>query len=221
MAAEWYELHERHFWQDEWWGAGWREFVRDRPDSEWTYDVDSGPIIGGFSPSANGFGLAAARRNGQLDHGYTLGAQLLTVCWPLPDGRLLVPRLLSDREHAPYLGETAILWQLTETPAEGTELVQGGHLAGSVYIGLAVYFGVSVIVLVIALLRLRWLHRRLPMGRLRGGNAQCALWAVLLIGSVVLFVGQAFAVAAIALLVAQVLPILWTKHAPADAIAGP
>ena len=155
LAGAWYERHEQYFWQEKWWGAGFREFYRDRPGSEWTYDVDAGPIIGGFSPSASGFGLAAARVNGRLDHAYTLGAQLLAVSWPLPDGRLLTPRLVSDWDHAPYLGELAVLWQLTETPDEGVRIVTGGSLAGSVYLALAVYFGGTLLAFLIALVFIR------------------------------------------------------------------
>ena len=45
-------------------------------------DVDSGPV-------------GAARANGRFDHAYPLSAEMLFACWPLPDGTLLFPRILS------------------------------------------------------------------------------------------------------------------------------
>jgi hypothetical protein len=213
LATRWYELHMEHFWQETWWGAGFREFYRDRPGSDWTYDVDSGPIVGGFSPSANAFGFAAARRNGRLDHGYTLGTQLLTVCWPLLDGRLLIPRLLSDWEHAPYLGEAAVLWQLTETPPEGIELVKGGKLAGSVYIGLSIYFGVSLLVLLLVLLRLARHRRRLRLGHYLGIVVQFPIWTALVLAGLLSCAFDAPLLGAVALVSAQVFPSLWRKLA--------
>lgn len=156
QGKKWYDIYEKHFWQKSWYGEGWREFYRDRPNSEWTFDVDSGPIIGGFSPSANAFGVAAARVNGRMDHAYTLATQILTAAWPLPDGRLLGARLLSDWEHAPYLGETGILWQLTVTAPEGVEKIKGGNIAGSIYIiGFAFYFGISLLIFIALFLQIR------------------------------------------------------------------
>ena len=211
LARVWYERYEAHFWQETWWAAGFREFYRDRPGGNWTYDIDAGPIVGGFSPSANAFGVAAARRNGRLDHAYTLGTQLLTACWPLPDGRLLGPQILSDCEHAPYLGETAILWQLTETPPEGISIVRGGNLPGSVYIGLAFYFGGSLLVFLLIVLRLRRFHHSRGLGRFLGMRVQLPLWVGLLVAAPLLLSRDSIALGAVALLVAQVMPVLRTR----------
>ena len=38
---------------------------------------------------------------------------------PLPNGRLLLPRLASDATDAPLLGEAALLYNLTQPPAPG------------------------------------------------------------------------------------------------------
>ena len=43
--------------------TGFREYPREIPNKEWTYDVDAGTIIAGFSQSANSFGMAAAKIN--------------------------------------------------------------------------------------------------------------------------------------------------------------
>ena len=138
LTGHWYERYVKHFWQQTWCAFGFREFYRDSPYGNWTYDIDSGPILGGFSPATSAFSVAAAHTNGQLDHAFTPTAQIFTASLPLPNGRLLGARVLSDREHAHYLGETPILWQLYTTPCDGVALVTAGSLAGFVYIGLAV-----------------------------------------------------------------------------------
>lgn len=148
QAKTWYDLYEKHFWQERWWAAGFREYPKDVTDYSW-YDVDAGPIIDGFSISGNAFGVAAARINGRFDHAYTLSAQVLTACWPLPNGMQLLPRALSESSggHAPYLGESAIMFFLTQNPKDGTNTVTGGHLVGSVYLGLLFYLGFGGLVL--------------------------------------------------------------------------
>ena len=146
QAAGWYAAHEAHFWQRRLGAEGFREFRRDIPDSEWTYDVDSGPVMAGFSPAANAYGLAAARANGRFDHAYTLSAQVLVACWPLADGTLLGARLLSSAAHAPYLGESNLLFLLTRQPIAGVPHVSGGHLTVFVYVWLLVYFGLGALV---------------------------------------------------------------------------
>jgi hypothetical protein len=102
-----------------------------------------------FSPAANAFGLAATRLNGRFDHSYTLAAQVITASWPLPNGRLLGCRILSSvgGRHAPYLGETALLFHLTQNPSAGVSVTRGGHLPLLVWMGLAFYFGVGGLVL--------------------------------------------------------------------------
>jgi hypothetical protein len=187
QGQKWYELYEKFFWQKSWYGEGWREFYRDRPNSEWTFDVDSGPIIGGFSPSANAFGVAAARVNGRMDHAYTIGAQVLAASWPLPDGRLLGARLLSDWEHAPYLGETGILWQLTVTAPEGVEKVKGGNIAGSIYIiAFAFYFGIPLAVFSGLFLNIRRFRKNKDR-EYRKIGLQFTIWAFCLIAAIAAF----------------------------------
>jgi hypothetical protein len=124
-AETWYSLYEEQFWQERMTAAGFREFPKDLPDRDWLHDVDAGPVINGFGPTANAFGVAAARANGRFDHAWTLSAQILAACWPLPDGTLLGPRILSSAVDAPYLGEAAILSFLTQQPVEGMTITTG------------------------------------------------------------------------------------------------
>lgn len=146
QAARWYATYVDHFWQQRLGAEGFREFRRDIPDTEWTYDVDSGPVIAGFSPAANAYGVAAARANGRFDHAYTLSAQVLVACWPLADGTLLGARLLSSAAHAPYLGESNLLFLLTRQPVAGVPKVNGGHWPVLVYVWLMFYFGLGSLV---------------------------------------------------------------------------
>jgi hypothetical protein len=156
-ARNWYTGYERHFWQDRGWAAGFREQSRETPDSDWFFEVDAGPVIGGFGTAASAFGIAGARRNGRFDHAYSLSAQMVAASWPLPDGTLLGPRLLSHAAAAPYLGESAIVYFLSVQPSPHVAVVREGKTPGLVWFSLLVYFGVSALAFAgIAALFARW-----------------------------------------------------------------
>ncbi len=141
-AREWYRLYEQHFWQRDFLAAGFREFPKGPRSREWHFDVDAGPVLRGIGFAASSFGVAAARRNGRFDHAYPLTMEMLAASWPLPGGRLLIPRLVSDGEHAPLLGEAGILYQLAASPAPGTlTRHHRGPLPAIVFVFLAIYFG--------------------------------------------------------------------------------
>jgi hypothetical protein len=160
QAQTWYDLYEKHFWQERWWAAGFREYPKDMTNYSW-YDVDSGPIIDGFSISGNAFAVAASRVNGRFDHAFTISAQVLTACWPLPNGLQLGPRAVSlaTGDHAPYLGESAIMFFLTQNPNEGVHVRTGGRLVGSVYLGLLFYIGFGGLMLWLPIRDMRRLWR--------------------------------------------------------------
>ena len=224
LAKKWFATYLEYFWQDKWYGAGFREYYRDVPGSDWTYDVDAGPIVGGFSPAANGFGVAATRKNGRLDLGYTLAAQMLAASWPLPDGRFLGGRLLSDPRHAPYLGELAILWQLSETAASGVETVKGGRITGAVYIGLAFYLLTGLAVIAAAALRLRR-SRRLVQDDTRvfpRPAFQATLWTLLTLAGLVLLARGSLMLGLLFLILAQWPPLTRRANRPtADSDSSP
>ena len=154
-SATWYRSYESHFWDDQGWAAGFREWDRDGSEPEWGFEIDAGPVIGGFGTAASAFGIAAARSHGRFDHAYTLSAELSAASWSLPDGTMLLPRSVSHAADAPYLGECAILYFLTVPPAEGVPIVTGGSVPGSVYFAFAVYFGIPLLVLALATRALR------------------------------------------------------------------
>jgi hypothetical protein len=110
---------------------------------------------------------------------------VLASTWPLPDGRLLGCRILSDK-NAPYLGECGILWQLTVTPPPDIKTVRGGHWGGGTYIALIFYFGTFFLVLAGVLLKIRELRRKINTGVLYGdGRKQLALWGILLCAALI------------------------------------
>lgn len=185
-AQAWYSAYEQHFWQRRILAAGFREFPKDLPGNDWTYDVDAGPIIAGFSPAANAFGLAAARVNGRFDHAYTLAAQVIPATWPLPGGGLLGTRILSDPYHAPYLGETALLFFLTRQPASGLPVVTGGGKPGMYYVELAILFGGGILVAWSSVSA--WRRRRRNASRFRtpAPRLQAAMWLALMVAGLLL-----------------------------------
>ena len=139
-AARWHATHSEHFWQDAGWATGFREYTRQAQQGEWTFEIDAGPVVGGFGTSASAFGIAAARRNGRLDQAYELTTQMVATGWPALDGSLRSPQAFSH-PCAPMLGESALLYFLTLQPAPGVPIVTGGQLTPLVYMALAVYLG--------------------------------------------------------------------------------
>ncbi|MBI5546568.1 MAG: hypothetical protein HY901_22020 [Deltaproteobacteria bacterium] len=213
QARDWYAEYARAFWQDRGWAAGFREFARGTPSSEWLFEIDAGPVLDGFGTSASAFGIAAARRNGRFDHAYTLSAQLAAASWRLPGGTLLAPRILSHAADAPYLGEAAILYFQTVQPADGVPVVTGGETPGLVYIGFAVYFGVSGA----ALALLGRALRRLWTRGVQGPHAwlQAGGWLVLAgAGAGLLLQGHGVA-GVLVVLLAQLLPYAGSSPAVA------
>lgn len=101
------------FWQEGRWAAGWREFAHGSKHPEWYFDPDSGPVLWGYGTGATGLGIGTTRLHGDHHRAGLLGAEMIAGGIPLPDGSLLLPRLVSDIRHAPHFAETAILHQLS------------------------------------------------------------------------------------------------------------
>lgn len=143
-SREWYARYERVFWQDHGWAAGFREYAPGTA-TENGFEIDAGPLVDGFGTAASAFGIAAARRNGRFDQAYALETEMSAASWTLPDGTLLLPRMISHGADAPYLGEAALQYFLTVQPAEGVAIVAApSGLPGLVWFGLLVYFGVPL-----------------------------------------------------------------------------
>jgi len=191
-AAAWYDLYEKYFWQEKWWAAGFREFPNDLSGHDWGFDIDAGPIVAGFSPAANAFGLAAAKANGRLDHAWTIATQVVPACWPLPGGGLLGPCILSDPEHAPYLGQACMLFFLTQQPQVENVVRTGGKMTFLTMVGLAFFFAIGGFLPVSAVRALRkWRRERLTVD-IPAERVQVGLWiALVAAGAVCLCAGHA------------------------------
>lgn len=211
-GAKWYSAYEKYFWQDKWWARGFREFPNDLAGLNYTFDVDSGPIIAGFSPAADAFGVAAARANGRFDHAFMLTAQVLASCWPLADGTMLGPRILSNQAHAPYLGEAAICFFLTQQPAPGIAVTTGGRIPLFVFILVAVYYwGIGVALVVSTWTGLRRWKRDRESAVFPGERLQAALWLSLYVAGVVSAFAGHIGAGILAILLAQFLPRYHSK----------
>ncbi len=206
QAQKWYELYSRYYWQKTWTCAGFREFANDSRGDEWYIDVDSGPVLKGFGCAACAFGVGAARVNGHFEQAYPLTAEMLATSWPLPNGTRLFPRLLSDAADAPYLGEAAMLFNLTRLPAQSVQIKTGGSIPGFVLIFLLFEFGAGMLLLVASIRALsQWRKNRASMV-LRWPSIQQGIWAGLMIASVACVFGGKMLIAMLFLVCAQLFP---------------
>jgi hypothetical protein len=202
-AADWYVRYVANFWQHRIGASGFREYAHGIPRKNWFYDVDAGPVIAGFGPAANAYGVAAARANGRFDHAWTLSSQVLAASWPLPGGTWLGCRILSNAAHAPYLGEANLLFLFTTMPAPGVPIRTGGSMPFFVYGFLAVYAGLGALIL---LAGIRALRRAATAGTPSGCSVQFAFWSIIMAGGLILLVSGQAAVGFLVLLLAQFLP---------------
>lgn len=191
-ARRWWTAFEEHFWQRGPLLEGLREYPRGHDVGDWSMDVDAGPVMFGYGFAASAFGIGAARANGRLDMAYALAAEALAVSWPLPDGTLLIPRLLSNVADSPYLGESALLFCLSRSPIPGSKpTTAGGRVTPLVGLMVAFYIGTGLLVIASALRALRRWRRGgarwvVPLLRVQFG-----LWAILTIaGLAALLMGQ-------------------------------
>ena len=208
QAQIWYDTYVRHFWQDNWLASGFREFPKELPNKDWLMDPDSGPVMFGFSPSGNAYGVAAARVNGRYDQAWTLGAQALTAAWPLPDNSWLGAQILSaaSQGHAPYLGEMNLLFLFTRQPAPGAKIVTGGHLTLLVWIGLGLMFGVGLVFLFLSLQRCKSWLRNYDTVQVPLELMQITLWIVIISIAATFWLDNRGRLAAVFMLLAQFLP---------------
>jgi len=206
-ARQWYQTYRDQFWQEGRWFAGFREYPRGIEVDWFTMnDVDAGPVIGGYGMAASAFGVGAVRALGDVDRARKLGAEGLIAAWPLPNGTLLVPRLLSNFSDAPYLGEAATLFALTRRPVLSIEDSERTPLPGVVYLGILVLLGLGLGEIALSLWYLRRWHRQASRYRVPAPRFQTGLWLALLVGAVTVWILRSPRLAVVLLLTAQVLP---------------
>jgi hypothetical protein len=220
-ARDWYAEYEKQFWQQGTWFAGFREYPRDIEVGWFTMnDVDAGPVVGGYGVAASAFGVGATRAMGRADQAYKLAAQALIASWPLPDGTLLVPRVLSNVSDAPYVGEAATLFAFTRrsaVPLRGDS--EGGTPAG-VYLGLGFLLALGLYEIVAAWWKLRRLRRDDPWRYVPAPQIQMAIWAILLVGALLTWLAFSALVGLVLLLAALVLPWQRQRRAEATTLSG-
>jgi hypothetical protein len=205
-ARRWYALYDRFFWQERFGAKGYREFPPTAPHSNWTTDVDAGPVVAGFGVAANAFGVGAARKNGRFDRAYPLASELLATVWILPNGALAVPRLLSNLSDAPLLGEAGILWQLTIQPQKGFPIKTGGSLPTYVYVLLIGTLVIGLWRILESVVALRQADAVAAMGA-KWASLQVVLWIGLLLATLVAFFSGHGLVGLAALVAAAILPL--------------
>jgi hypothetical protein len=214
QSAAWYRAFDEHLWQERYGLAGFREYLREESVNEWDYsDVDAGPVLAGFGVSATAYGVGAARVNGRLDQAFPLAAQMIAGSWPLPDGTLLLPRLLSQGIHAPHLGEAAIVFNLVQRPVYDEIAPATGGLPPLVYAVCAMYIGTALILCFAVLRDIRRGHK--VNHSAKHPRLQLALWGMLwTTGLTLWFMGS------LAGLILLALGILLPRFAGADTKAS-
>ena len=211
QARKWYGLYAKYFWQERGTCAGFREFPNDEKGNNWYFDVDSGPVWGGFGCSACAFGVGAARANGHFEHAWPLTAEMLVTSWPLPTGTQWLPRFLSDAADAPYLGESGILFNLTRLPGEGVPITTGGALPKFVLLFLAGQVTAGLLLILGVVFSFRNWQRRRGVLEVIHPRLQTGIWAgFLLAGAVCLWCGLPL-VAVLLWLCCQLVP-RWTRR---------
>lgn len=214
-ARRWYQLYRDQFWQEDRWFAGFREYPRDI-DVGWLAmnDVDAGPVVGGYGVAASAFGVGAVRAMGDVVRARQLASQGLAAGWPLPDGTLLVPRLLSNFSDAPYLGEAATLFALTRPAVLPAMNNRSAGVPWVVYLGVALLLLLGSFEIIASLRGLRRWYRRpgdryVPEPKLQG-----RIWAALLVAATAAWLLERPALGLVLLLGAQILPRQLKAHHP-------
>jgi hypothetical protein len=206
-TRDWYAKYEDYFWQKGRWFAGFREYPKGIDVGRLAFsDVDAGPVIGGYGVAACAFGIGAARVMGRPDHTYPLAAQAIVASWPLPDGTLLGPRILSNLSNAPYLGECALLFALTLEPIEVSKVIDRGKLPRSVYAGVLLGISLGTYIVLATILKTRRWHKRKAELSVPAAAMQVSAWSLLIIAAVLTWTMLSVWIGLIFLLAAQLIP---------------
>jgi hypothetical protein len=206
-ARDWYAKYEQQFWQQGRWLAGFREYPRDVEVGWFVFnDVDAGPVVCGYGVGACAFGVGAARAIGRFDHAYALAAQAIVGSWPLPNGTLLGPRILSNLSDAPYLGEAAVLFALTRKPLGTGIVAEPGKLPWCVYAGILLGACLGAYEVLATVLKTRRWHKRKSRLSVPFPALQVSLWWTLMIAGVTIWILLSIPLGLIMLLTAQLIP---------------
>jgi len=178
-------------------------------------DVDAGPVIAGHGVAASAFGIGAARKNARFDRAYPLTAEMLATAVELPNGVMVVPRLLSNLSDAPMLGEAALLYQLTVLPQPGFPVKTGGKVPPYVYIVLITMFLFGIWRILESIWAIKSIRHEEPNVRLPG--VQIAVWICLLAAATAGLLMNHQIAGTIVLVFALILPVKTKKKRPKGA----
>jgi len=204
-ASNWYALYEDQFWKDNGWIVGFREYPEGYPSFSFL-DVDAGPVIADYGTAASAFGIGAARANGHFGQAYGLSAEALAVSWPLPNGTLLFPRLLSNLSDAPYVGETALLFSLSRRSVVSETQTDTGHLPFSVILILFSYLVFAALFIRLARSRFALHVLRLGQGGFSLSNRDMEIWTVLVGVAILCLIFSCDVLGLLALFIVQFFP---------------
>lgn len=215
-ANDWYNKYDKYFWQKNNWFAGFREFPRGNRQNYFSNqlffsEIDAGPVIAGFGVAASAFGIGAARAMGRFDNAYLLSAQAIAGSWPMPNGTLLIPRMLSFMSDAPYVGEAAILFALSRTSNNYTVISkERSKLPLSVYTFIIFLFLTGIFEITYSAYKLKqWKNYNnffIPLP-----NIQCDVWLILIISSLIIWTISNPLIGLIFLLAAQLIPFKFRR----------
>jgi len=114
--------------------------------------------------------------------------------------------VLSNAIDAPYLGEAGVLFALTRQPTGDVKLKPNGALPGFVYILLTGYFGIGLLLVLLAFKRVRVWRRRRTDTPVPAARTQLGLWlGLVLVGCTLILAGNVV-VGGVLMLGAQFLP---------------
>lgn len=204
-ASDWYKLYENQFWKEGTLVVGFREYPDEYPSFS-VLDVDAGPVIADYGTAASAFGIGAARANGRFGQAYGLSAEALAVSWPLPNGMLLFPRLLSNLSDAPYVGETALLFSLSRRNIVGDGQTGERHLPFSVVFILMSSLAFVALASRMALYRFRLHAIRIQQSGYSPSSRDVEIWIFLVGGGILALTFSWGFVGFLAFLIAQIFP---------------
>lgn len=158
IALSWYSTHDRDFWKDNGWLAGFTELPVGSNDH--VADVDSGPVWLEYGSVASAFGIGATNSVGRLDHSVPLTYEAVACSWPTPFG-FMVPKLMGlAAVDSPSLGEVALLFSMSR-PNQTAEVVPyDENIPGIVWVMLIAYLGVGGMFVLFEVRGIRKLLRR-------------------------------------------------------------
>jgi hypothetical protein len=145
VAKDWYERYDRHFWQDNGFCGGFREFPQDRKDE--FGDADTGPIIAGYGTVASVFSIGPSRSLGRLDRSVPVTMEIIAVSWPTPFGYVFPSLMACFGAGAPPLGEVAMLFLMTRPVLTEEITPYSGKVHGIVWVAIGIYLSAGIILL--------------------------------------------------------------------------